>query len=112
MNHGLLLVVVLNAGGEVIALSVMALDSAAEVVTAIDDISNPGEAALIVTAAVGLSADVHLGMSQNVGIAGTTEGIVDTSVAQVHIGVAANVTFVTATIYIFCLGKVLNYAFA
>ena len=75
-------------------------DSSTEVVTTIDVITYPRETAIM--------SDIHLRSAIGVGIAGTTEGIVDTSVAQVHIGVAADVTFVTATIYIFGLSQFFN----
>ena len=95
----------------VIVCHVLAIDGATEVVAAIDDILDPREAVLVAAAAIGLTADIHLGMAQDVGITGTSEGVIDTTVTQIDQGVAADVTLVTATIDIFRLGQVRNSIF-
>ena len=72
-------------------------DGTAKVVTAIDIIPDPWETAIM--------SDIHLGTTVDVGIAGTTEGIIDAAVAQVDIRIANHITFVTATIDILRLGE-------
>ena len=99
-----------QTGLEIVAILIFSPDGATEVITAIDDILNPGEAVLIAACTIGLSADIHLGMSQDVGITGTTEGIIDTTITQVDKGIAADIAFVTTTIYIFVLCEVLHSA--
>ena len=90
-----------QTGLEVIAILIFSPDSTTEVVTTIDDILNPWESVTIATRAVGLSADIHLSMSQNVCIAGTTKGIIDTTITQIDKGVATYIALVTATIEVF-----------
>ena len=46
-------------------------------------------------------------MSQNICIAGTAKGVIDTSVTEIYKGVACYDTFVTATIQIFCFCQIL-----
>ena len=84
-----------------------ALDGATEVVAAIDNVAYPGEHILsVASATIGLTSDVNLRMSQDVGIGRAAEGIVDTSVAQVDVGAAADESFVAAAIEILGLGQV------
>ena len=45
-------------------------------------------------------------MSQNVGIAGTSESVIDATVTEVDIRITTDVTLVTAAIQIFCLCQV------
>ena len=73
--------IVAHTGRKVIVVLIIAPDGAAEVVTAIDDIHDPGEAFLVTATAVGLTADIGLGMTQDVGFAGTGKCVVDTAVA-------------------------------
>ena len=75
----------------------LAPDGSAKVVTAIDIIPDPWETAIM--------SDIHLGTTVDVGIAGTTEGIIDAAVAQVDKRIANHITFVTATIDILRLGE-------
>ena len=95
---------------EVIAILILTIDGTAKVVATIYDITYPGEAILVATAIDGLTTYIHLRMSENVGIAGTTEGVIDASVAKVYKGVTAYQTFVTATIEIFGFCQILYNA--
>ena len=101
--------IVLYALCEVIAILVLTRDFATEVVTTIDDIPDKWEGVIIATGIGGLTTDIYLGMSQNICITGTTEGIVDTSVTQVDKRIATDVTLVTTTIQIFCFCQILYF---
>ena len=81
----------------------VALDSATEVVTAIDVVAYPREAAVI--------AYMHLRATIDVGIGSAAEGVVHTAVAQVDIRVAQHVALATAAIDVFCLGNRLSALF-
>ena len=70
-------------------------DNSTEVVAAIDIILHPRETAVI--------AYVYLGATIDVGIAGTSEGVIDAAIAQIDIRVAKDVPLTTATVYILCL---------
>ena len=72
-------------------------DDATEVVTAIDIILDPRETAII--------AYMYFGATVDVGIAGTSEGVIDATVAQIEIRVTNDVALVTATIEIFRLSQ-------
>ena len=98
--------VVANAGLVIKAVLIRAMDGAAKVVTAVNDIHHPRESGLISAAAIGLPADDDLRVAQDVGIAGASESVVDAAVAQVDVRVAADIALVAAAIQIFCLGQV------
>ena len=66
-----------------------------EVVTAIDIVSNPRETAVV--------SDMYLSTTIDIGIGSTSEGIVDASVTQIDVRIAKDITFITATIDVFCL---------
>ena len=66
-----------------------------EVVTAIDIITNPRESTVI--------SYMYLRTTIDVGIGSTSEGIVDASVTQIDVRIAKDITFITATIDVFCL---------
>ena len=94
-----------NVGGivaqtrlEVIAWFVFAVDGATKVVTAINNITNPGEAVFIAAITVGLSTYINFDVTKNIGIAGATESIVDATVAQIDVSIAANVPLVTTAV--------------
>ena len=106
MQHGLVGVIVLHAIREIKAILKVTMNLSAEVVATIDNITYPWEAVLIVIGAIGLSADEHLSMSQNISITGTAKGIVDSTVAQVYQCVTAYQAFITATIDIFRFSQV------
>ena len=108
MKKVFVVVPVADALCEVIPPLKFTLDGSTEVVTAIDNIAYPWETSLVacLAATVGLSSNVYLGMSQDVGIAGTAKSIIDTSVTQVDVGVAAHVAFVTAAVQVLCFGNV------
>ena len=77
------------------------LDGAAEVVAAVDVVANPREAAVV--------ADVDFRGTVDVCVAGTAEGIIDTTVAEIDVAVAEDVAFATAAVDVFglCQGQAL-----
>ena len=106
MNHGLVIGPVSDTLGEVIAILELSEDGAAEIVAAVDVVTHPGEARLVAAVVfIRLATDVHLGMSQNVGIAGTAEGIIDAAVTQIDVGVATDVAHVAAAVNVFTLSQ-------
>ena len=80
-------------------------DDAAEVVAAIDVVAYPGEAVLEGAVARPLPTDVDFRCAQDVGVARAAEGVVDASVAQVDVRVAADETFVAAAVEVLRLGQ-------
>ena len=104
-------VIVAQTGLEVIAILVRTKDSTTEVVTAIHNVAYPWETIFVTTTAIWLATYKHLGMSQDVCIAGTAKGVIDTSVTQIYKGITGYDSFVTATIEIFCLCQILNSTF-
>ena len=85
MNHRLVFLVVSDKPAEVCE----PLDLTAQVVAAVDMVAQVGEA---------VQTHVGLCMSQDVGITGTSEGVEETAVIEVHTGVAQNQSVVAATI--------------
>ena len=85
MNHALLLVIVFDAGLEVIIILVSSMNLSAKVVTSIDDITHEGECFNVTARFTWLTAYNHFGMAQDIGITGSTKGIIDTAVTQVDV---------------------------
>ena len=99
----LICTIVLYAFRKVIIL-ISTVDDSAKVVSAIYDVTHPGEALLVGRIlSIGLPAYIHLGVTQDVGIAGTAKGIVDAAVAQIDERIACDITFITAAVEVLCL---------
>ena len=93
----------------------LSLDESAKVITAVYIVTNPWEAvgrnrklfcrcsSNVCGVPRAIAAYIHLCMTQDVGIAGTTEGIIDSSVTQVYIRITADIAFVTATVQVLSL---------
>ena len=83
-------------------------DFATQVVSAIDMITDPGEATTILIGTVRflLTTYVSLRMSENVGITATCKRVEDTTITEVDMGVAGNQTFECTTIDELTLGHV------
>ena len=78
-------------------MTLHASDCSTEVIAAIDVVANPREAAVV--------ANMHFCGTQDVGIAGATKGIIDTTVAQISVCVTTHTAFVTSGIEVFRFGQ-------
>ena len=85
-----------------------AIDGAAQVVAAIHNIANPGEALHIVARSINAATTyVGLGMSEDVGVTRAGEAVEDAALAQVDDGIAADGTLEAAAVDELRLGHVL-----
>ena len=81
----------------------ISLDATAQVVTAIEMVTDPGES---------IQSHISLRMTEDVGITTAGEGIEDTAIIEVDVGAAGNQTLESAAVDELTLGHTINIASA